>query len=266
MAAGPMILIIDDEPNLRESLALILRQAGYQVTTAGGATQARQYLQAGPYDLAFLDIKMPGVDGMTLLQEFRCNFPHMAVLILTAHATLDSAITAVRHGAKDYLQKPIQPADLLTRVAEILSSQEHPRRRKEIAAQVKALMAELSQEGAGLAPPAVEAYTQANDSARYLKRGALTLDLYAHQVRVKERLIPIPAATFDYLATLLRHSPNPVTYNVLVKESQGYDLGQAEARSLVRGRMYELRKALETDLRHPQYIITVRNVGYRLVT
>jgi DNA-binding response OmpR family regulator len=56
-----------------------------------------------------------------------------------------------------------------------------------------------------------------------------------------------------------------VAYGTLVKESQGYELCQAEARSLVRGRMYELRKALEPNLRHPQYIITVRNVGYRLV-
>ena len=95
--------------------------------------------------------------------------------------------------------------------------------------------------------------------------GNLTLDLYAHQVSLNGRLVAMPAATFDYLATLLRHSPDLVPYDTLVKESQGYDLCQAEACSLVRGRMYELRKALEPNLRHPQYIITVRNIGYRLV-
>jgi DNA-binding response OmpR family regulator len=266
MAAGPTILIIDDEPNLRESLALILGQAGYKVTAAGGARQAREVLQTCPYDLAFLDIKMPEVDGMVLLQEFRCQYPKMAVLILTAHATLETAIKAVRHGAKDYLLKPIQPADLLARVHDILTSQQLPRRHMEIAAQVKALMAELSQETPSAGPAAPNGHLQTPDAGRFMRRGVLTLDLYAHQVTIKDRLIAIPAATFDYLATLLRHSPAPVTYNVLVKESQGYDLCQAEARSLVRGRMYELRKALEPNLRHPQYIITVRNVGYRLIT
>jgi len=173
MTAGPTILVVDDEPNLRRSLSQVLHKAGYQVTAATGAGQARQFLQAGPYDLAFLDIKMPEVDGVTLLQEFRRHYPLMAVLILTAHATLESAIKAVRLGAKDYLLKPIQPADLLCRVHDVLSAQEQPRRRQEIAAQVTALMSELSHDGNGRGPAAPQDHALAPDSARFLRRRQL---------------------------------------------------------------------------------------------
>lgn len=68
------------------------------------------------------------------------------------------------------------------------------------------------------------------------------------------------------MVSLLRHSPEPVTYEVLVREVQGYELSRAEARELARGQAHELRKAVEPDLKHPRYIITVRDMGYRLVT
>lgn len=64
----------------------------------------------------------------------------------------------------------------------------------------------------------------------------------------------------------MRHSPNAVTYETLVQESQGYAMSRAEAREMSRGRMHELRRSLEQNMRHPEYIITVRDVGYRLIT
>ena len=76
----------------------------------------------------------------------------------------------------------------------------------------------------------------------------------------------MPPSTFDYLVTLARHSPQPVTYEKLVMESQGYQhVSRLEAREITRWQMHEIRKLLESDPRHPQLIITVRDVGYRLV-
>src|SRR5512136_1462630 len=105
MAINHTILIVDDEPNLRRSLGLILQRAGYFVTTAANAAEAIQLLQAGAYDLTFLDIKLPDQSGIQLLPQIRDLYPDMPVLILTAHASLDTAIEAVRAGAKDYLLK-----------------------------------------------------------------------------------------------------------------------------------------------------------------
>ncbi len=85
------ILIIDDEPNLRRSLALILQRADYSVATTADAREALQALQAGAYDLAFLDLKLPDRSGMHLLPELRRLYPNMPILILTAHATLETA-------------------------------------------------------------------------------------------------------------------------------------------------------------------------------
>ena len=98
MSVTQSILIVDDEPNLRKTLALILQRDGYTVTTAGSADEAHQLLGAGAFGLVFLDIKMPDKNGLTLLKEIREIYPDMPIVLLTAHASLESAIEAVRAG------------------------------------------------------------------------------------------------------------------------------------------------------------------------
>ena len=77
--------------------------------------------------------------------------------------------------------------------------------------------------------------------------------------------IQVTGIYFDYLSTLLHHAPKAVAYKTLVKESQGYDTTIAEARELARWRIHELRKVVEVDAQQPEYILTVRGTGYRLV-
>ena len=76
--------------------------------------------------------------------------------------------------------------------------------------------------------------------------------------------VPLSPSTFDYLVTLARHAPTPVSYEALVMQSQGYELTRVEAQEMVRWRIHELRQALEPDPEHLQYVITVRGTGYRL--
>jgi DNA-binding NtrC family response regulator len=114
------ILLVDDEENLRRTLAMILARQGYQVDTAATVQEARQQLESTVYDLTFLDLKLPDDNGLTLLPDLRNRFPNMPVLVLTAHDKLDAAITAVRQGARDYLLKPIDPPAILQRVQEVL--------------------------------------------------------------------------------------------------------------------------------------------------
>src|SRR4030043_1136629 len=142
MSALHSILIIDDEPNLRRSLGLILQRAGYNITSASNAAEAIHLLQAGAFDLTFLDIKLPDQNGIGLLPQIKELYPEMPILILTAHATLDTAIGAVRLGARDYLLKPIDPESILSRVENIMS-EEKPKRRREITTQLQDLLAEL---------------------------------------------------------------------------------------------------------------------------
>ncbi len=266
MGTNHSILIIDDEPNLRRSLGLILQRVGYTVTTACDAAEALHLLQAGAYDLAFLDIKLPDLNGIQLLPQIRARYPDMPILILTAHASLDTAIGAVRLGARDYLLKPIDPDTILSRVAAILS-EETPKRRREITTQIQDLLSELqSMDGKDAHPADGDKTSPLNDPSRYLKCGRLILDRHTHSVQVNDTNAPMPPSTFDYLVTLARHSPHPVSYEKLVSESQGYQhLSRSEAREIARWQMHEIRKVLEPDPRHPTLVITVRDVGYRLV-
>ncbi|TES89409.1 MAG: response regulator [Anaerolineales bacterium] len=139
------ILIVDDEENLRITLSRILTKEEFDVTSASNGEEALQFLQAGAYDLAVIDLLMPGMDGMTLLGEIRSLYPEMPVLILTAHAALDSAIEAVRQGARDYLVKPADPPLIIARVNEILTEQKQPQRQREILNKIQNLVSEFQQ-------------------------------------------------------------------------------------------------------------------------
>jgi DNA-binding response OmpR family regulator len=265
MTPQETILIVDDEDHLRLSLSLILQKENYRVETAANAKAALDCLQSHEYDLMFLDLNMPGMSGIDLLVEVHKRVPHMPVLILTAHAALESAIQALRLGARDYLIKPVEPVLILTRVAEILAENEQPARKKEIVGQIQALLAELQKmEGEDTTPTSTLAALPSADPARFLKKGIFELDLHARHAMLNGKYIPVTGIYFDYLSTLLRHAPRVVAYKTLVKESQGYDVALVEARDLARWRIHELRKFIETDPEQPQYILTVRGTGYRL--
>ena len=259
------ILIVDDEDRLRLSLSLILQKENYRVETAANVAEAREYLQLREYDLMFLDLNMPGVSGIDLLAEVHRRAPNMPVLILTAHAGLETAIQAVRLGARDYLIKPVEPVVILNRVEEILAEREQPARKKEIVSQIQDLLAELQKmDGEATTPTSSLAALPSTNPARFLKKGVFELDLHARYATLNGKYTPVTGIYFDYLCTLLRHAPGVVAYKTLVKEAQGYDVAMAEARDLARWRIHELRKIIETDLERPQYILTVRGTGYRL--
>jgi two-component system alkaline phosphatase synthesis response regulator PhoP len=264
---APTILIVDDEKNLRTTLTRIFEKENFDVTTAANANEALKFLEAGAFDLAFVDLMMPGMDGLTLTKEIRSQYPDMPVLILTANATLDSAIEAVRQGARDYLIKPADPPRMVARVKEILSEQTQPKRQREILTQIQMLASELQQidESTDSMSPTLLSTLPPTDPSRFLQRGPFTLDLHARHLMMENNFVPLSPSNFDYMVTLVRHCPNPITYEGMVKESQGYDLTRQEAREMARWRIHELRKALEPDPKNPQFIITVRGSGYRLV-
>src|ERR1051325_1505451 len=99
------ILIADDEDSLRWVLEKGLKQAAYEVTAVADGESAVRAFEAGPYDLAFLDVKMPGMDGLTALKRLREIRPDAQVVVMTAHGTMDTAIQAMQKGAYDYLTK-----------------------------------------------------------------------------------------------------------------------------------------------------------------
>ncbi len=103
------ILVVDDEKVVRESLAKWFREDGYQVESAENAAEALKKMQAKKWDILLLDIKMPGMDGMELHQRIRDLDSTATVIFITAHATVDSAVKALKNGAFDYVTKPVDP-------------------------------------------------------------------------------------------------------------------------------------------------------------
>jgi two-component system response regulator FlrC len=107
------ILVVDDEDGVREFLAEALEGAGHEVLQAAGGVAALERLASANVQLVITDLKMPGMDGMELVRHVRADHPDVEIVVLTAHATVDSAVEGMKLGVFDYLQKPLSgPAEL----------------------------------------------------------------------------------------------------------------------------------------------------------
>ena len=266
MISGGHILIIDDEPSLRQTMARILQRAGYEVTTAASGKEGLALVSQHPFDLLYLDIRMPDFNGLELLKEIHAKFPELPVILFTAQPDLNSAVEALRRGATDYLLKPLKPQTVIDRTQAILATKQKERRKRELQRQIEALQAELNaleNRGEDTAPSTPPQLSASDD--RFVKRGGLTLDLHTHRVTMNERIINLPPTSFDYLLVLARHAPNVVDYQTLVSEAQGYTTDTREAQELTKWHIHHIRQALEPDARNPIHVINARGTGYRLV-
>ena len=259
------ILIIDDEASLRRTLARILQHANFEVTTAASGQEGLAFLSQQAFDLVYLDIRMPDMNGLEVLKKIHSEFPELPAILFTAQPDMNSAVEALRHGAIDYLMKPLQPQTLIDRTQAILAQREKERRKREIQSQIKALQAELGKlEGESDGQP-VLSISMEDTNERFLIRGDINLDLHARRLKVKDQTISIPPTTFDYLVVLIRHAPNVVDYQTLVAEAQGYQADYREAQELVKWHVHHIRQAIEPDPRNPVYLINQRGIGYRIV-
>jgi DNA-binding response OmpR family regulator len=264
MALNGHILIIDDEAALRQTLTRILQRAGLQVTSAASGQEGLDYLTKLPFDLVYLDIRMPDMDGMEVLKIMHAAFPELPVVLFTAQPDLSSALEALRRGATDYLLKPLQPNDIVERTRAILTRRQTEQRKQEIQEQIETLQAELRKLTADVSPP-TEPIPSSESGERYLKRGKLILDLHTRRLTINGREADLPPTAFDYLLVLVRHAPNVVDYQTLVAEAQGYQAEAREAQEVVKWHVHHIRQAIEPDVHRPSLLINVRGTGYRLV-
>src|SRR4026207_1327605 len=106
------VLVVDDEKNIRMTLAVCLEQFGCEVIGVASADGAIQSLSRQPFDLAFLDLRLGDGSGLDLIPKFLAESPNLIIVVMTAYATIDSAVEAIKRGAGDYLPKPFQPAQI----------------------------------------------------------------------------------------------------------------------------------------------------------
>ncbi|HBH04254.1 MAG TPA: Fis family transcriptional regulator, partial [Candidatus Rokubacteria bacterium] len=114
------VLVVDDERSMRELLAIMLRQAGHEVTVADGGEQALEVLRSGSFDLVITDLRMRKVDGLAVLRAAKERSPHTVVLVVTAFASTETAVEAMKLGAYDYITKPFKTDEIKLTIANAL--------------------------------------------------------------------------------------------------------------------------------------------------
>lgn len=262
------ILIIDDEANVRRLLSRVLQRAGFLVEGVASGAEALRLLPENQFHLVYLDIRMPDMSGLDVLKEIRLSWPDLPVTLLTAHASLQTALDAIRLGAKDYLVKPIDPEVFVAQTRMILQEQIIEQRKRELRQQIAALQDELYQlQQKQEAPTEIRSEGQLDDAERFLKRGHLILDMRAQRAILDDRVLDLPPTAFKYLAVLAQHAPEVVSYQTLVSEAQGYAMVPNEASELAKYHIHVLRQTLhDIDPQKEGIIDNLRGVGYRLET
>jgi two-component system phosphate regulon response regulator OmpR len=221
---APHLLVVDDDERLRGLLRRYLADNGFRITLASDAAEARLKLKSLEYDLAIIDVMMPGENGFELTASLKAE-RRVPVLLLTAMAEAESRIHGLEQGADDYLAKPFEPRELVLRIRNIL--------------------ARAAVDGAAAA-----------GEARF---GGFRFDLKRAELWRGEEAVHLTAAETALLAALAGRPGAPVSRERLAEEAQF----SGNART-VDVQMTRLRRKIERDPRFPRYLQTVRGIGYVL--
>ncbi|HEY6038389.1 MAG TPA: sigma-54 dependent transcriptional regulator, partial [Kofleriaceae bacterium] len=257
MKPGHRVLVIDDEKNIRVTLTMCLEAIDCAVTAASGVDQALAALEREAFDLAFLDLRLGDADGLALLPRLLAARPGLAVIAITAYATIDTAVQAIKLGAVDYIPKPFTPAQIRIVVEQTLA-------RKTTESKVAALEAQLADELPGVdmatASPKMRATLElatraASADAPILLRGengtgksALARYIHAQSPRAAKPFVVVncPTLTGDLLASeLFGHSAGAFTGAV---RDQPGRVEAAEGGTLFLDEIGEITPALQAKL------------------
>ncbi len=253
----PRVLIVDDEPGVRFVLEKTLAAEDYRLETASDGGEAIRKLDGADYDVLLLDLKMMPVDGLQVINALRGKGSDAAVIIITAHSTIESAVEALRLGAFDYLFKPASPEVIRQRVREAIQYSRQVTRRARLLGQVESLRQSLMDLESETVP--VE---QAKAPDRFLRSGKLVIDKYHRSAMLDGQLLELTTAEFDLLRALVEAAPQTLAPRELARRALQYDPQEIEARQTVKYHVHQLRRKLGEDPRSPKYIKTVRYKGY----
>jgi len=249
------ILLIDDDPNLLESLGEVLREEGYQVGVAASGEEGLETLKKENFDLVLLDIRLPGLDGEVIMREIYNYYPDTEMIIISGYGSLESAITAIRLGVKDYFIKPYQVDELLEAVHRGLTDKETRVRKEVLINQLAASLEQLKDlEGIrGEKLPARRVLT--------LPTGIM-VDLERREIwRGNERVNLTPTES-NLLGIFLDNRARVLSHEELVLLVQGIQVEEDEAPEILRPMVSRLRKKLAVFPNTENWVSNVRGIGY----
>ena len=257
MISSGRLLVVDDEPAVRDSLREILEQEGHQVSTAASGEEALVALADQSIDLVLLDLKMEGLDGLQVMERAKEISPHTVIIMLTAYGTLESAIAALRHGAHDYLLKPCAVGQIVASVEKGLNVRREALRRRELLTAMEKTVRQLKDTATSL-----ELQGEPAHSSRFLRSRNLLLDREKQVAMSRGQPLRLTPTEFKLLAFLMQNNNRTVSYQELAGEALGYDCSIAEARSALKTHLWRLRKKLEATTDDEPNIANVRGRGY----
>ncbi len=227
------ILVIEDNSDIADLVALHLRDEGYEVNVHNDGSEGLAAARATPYDLLVLDLMLPGTDGLTICRELRAGPHYLPILMLTAKSTELDRVLGLEMGADDYLTKPFSIRELVARVKALL------RRAEAMGSQSRA----------------------EEDAAEQIQCGELLLDTERRQVSVAGNPVELTAKEFDLLLYFARHPGRVYSRVQLLDQVWGY--GHEGYEHTVNSHINRLRSKIESDPAKPRYVLTVWGVGYK---
>lgn len=223
---SPIALVIDDEVQIRRLLRLTLENAGYRVFDAAtgqeGLTEAAQRRP----EVVILDLGLPDIDGQQVLKRLR-EWSRVPVLVLSVRDGEEDVVTALDHGADDYMTKPFSAAELLARLR------------------------------------AAQRHSSKGEEMKVFRSGQLEVDLVARIVKVNGGEVRLSATEYSLLRLFVQHAGKVLTHRHILREVWGPNA--AEQTHYLRVYMTHLREKLETDPALPRLFATEPGVGYRLM-
>lgn len=231
--ATPRIYIVDDEESIQKLVQYNFERAGFvtEVTADGEAAYARIQAEPDRFDLVVLDVMLPGTDGLEVCRRLRLKGIRVPIILLTALDEEVDRIVGLELGADDYVTKPFSPRELVARAKAVLRRME------------------------AVAPRTDES------ASKKLSAGSIRLDADRHECEVAGNLLNLTPKEFDLLQYFMEHPDRVLSREMLLDQVWGY-LTLTDTR-IVDVHVSHLREKIETDGKNPQYIRTIRGIGYK---
>lgn len=220
------ILIVEDEDSFSDPLSYLLTKEGYDVMVAADGNSALNIFQEKSADLILLDLMLPGLSGTEVCRQLRSN-SNVPVIMLTAKDSEIDKVVGLELGADDYVTKPYSSRELLARIKAVLRRQSEPD---------------------DLVPTTITS-------------GRVEMDVERHIVTVEGDQVSLPLKEFELLEILLRNTGRVLTRGQLIDRVWGSDyVGDTKTLDV---HIKRLRSKIEPDPSRPQYLVTVRGLGYK---
>lgn len=223
------VLVVDDEPSIITLLTFNLEKEGYEVTTADNGQTALELGKSNEFDFILLDLMLPKMDGMEVTRKLREAQIDTPIMMLTAKDDTIDRIVGIELGADDYMAKPFSPREVLARM--------------------KAIQRRMKQ--------------TPKKQPQQLKNGALTIDESQRQAYKDDKPLSLTRKEYELLVLFMHHLNTPIDRQTLLEKVWGMDfLGESRQVDI---HISHLREKIENNPKEPQYLKTVRGIGYQMV-